>query len=120
MMNRVLGMTLAAVTLAVGVGCGGDSGTGGSTGGSVDCSSVKGYAELTTAFDKCTSCHNESSPAAGVPSGTYYDSYDGAKANAGDIAERINDGTMPPQDSEQLTDDEKSALVTWASCDTPQ
>jgi uncharacterized membrane protein len=120
MMNRVLGGAVMALAIAAAAGCGGDSGSGGTSGGNVDCSTAKGYAELTAAFDKCTSCHNESSPAQGVPSGTYYDTFDGAKANAADIASRINDGTMPPADSEQLTDAEKTDLLTWAGCDTPE
>jgi len=119
MKNHALVVALVTFGLLA-AACGDDGGTAGSSGGSADCDTVKGYAELSAAFGKCTSCHDSGAPAAGVPNGAYYESYDGAKANAADIGERVADGTMPPSGEPELTADEKSALTTWANCGAPE
>lgn len=100
----------------------GDSGS--STGSSVDCSTVKGYSELSGAFSKCTNCHDSTLTNAtdrqAAPPDVNYDTYDAAKASAADGADQINQGLMPPSDQPQLTDAEKTDLLTWMQCDTPQ
>jgi uncharacterized membrane protein len=119
-MNHRLLVPTAIALLSVLAACG-DSG---STTGSVDCSTVKGYSELTSAFSKCTNCHDSAltnpTDRQAAPADLNYDTYDAAKAQAADIADQINQGLMPPSDQPQLTATEKTDLLTWAACDTPQ
>jgi hypothetical protein len=129
MTNRLLGIVLVAAS-AVGLAatsCSDDT----STGGDADCSTVKGYAELTSAFSRCTACHSSTLVGAtaryAAPDGTDYDTYEGAKqqaeaAKGKDLVSRVEDGTMPlsPMPGGNFQGTEKEDLLTWAKCGTPQ
>ena len=129
MTNRLLGIVLVAAS-AVGLaatGCGDDT----STGGDADCSTVKTYSELSSAFGRCTGCHSSTLVGAtaryAAPDGTDYDTYEGAKQQAEapkgkDLVSRIQDGTMPlsPMPGGNFQGTEKQDLITWAQCGTPQ
>jgi len=121
MTERFLGAAIISI-LALVAGCG-DSGT---SSGGIDCSAVtpKGYSELSGAFSKCTTCHDSSltSPTdrQSAPDDVNFDNYDDAKASAEDSIGQINEGLMPPSDQTQLTATEKTDLLNWATCGTPQ
>lgn len=129
MTNRLLGIVLVAASagsLAVSAGCSDDTS---STGGTVDCESitVKGYAELTSAFSRCTNCHSStlaSSARNAAPVGSDYDTYEGAKqqvdiAPPRDLVTRVEDGTMPFVNYPQFQGTEKEDMLNWAKCGTP-
>ena len=85
---------------------------------------MKGYSELSGAFSKCTNCHDSALTNAtdrqAAPADVNYDTYEAAKAEATAIVDQINQGLMPPSDQPQLTATEKTDILTWAQCDTPQ
>ena len=120
MSNRLLVFALVAAgaaSMTLAVGCGDDSSTGGS-----DCSTVKGYAELSSAFSKCLNCHSTTLTGAArnaAPVGTDYDTYDLAKPHAQKINDRVTDGTMPQPGFPQLQGTEKEDLLAWSSCGAP-
>jgi hypothetical protein len=130
MTNRLLGIVLVAAS-AVGLAatsCSDDASTGD---GDADCSTVKGYAELSSAISRCTGCHSSTLVGAtaryAAPDGTDYDTYEGAKQQAEapkgkDLVSRIQDGTMPlsPMPGGTFQGTEKQDLITWAQCGTPQ
>ncbi|NUP11476.1 MAG: hypothetical protein HOW73_35975 [Polyangiaceae bacterium] len=121
LLSGIAAAVVAALTI-VNVGCG-DSGTGGE-GGGADCTDVKGYAELGTAISKCTNCHSSElttpTERQSAPEGFDYDTYELAKQHPDEIAEQLEEGLMPPSGSPTLTDTEKSDLIKWASCGTPE
>ncbi|HTJ82076.1 MAG TPA: hypothetical protein VL400_10150 [Polyangiaceae bacterium] len=121
MKTRFLGAAICSIGFLL-AACG-DSGT---SSGGIDCSTVtpKGYSELSGAFSKCTTCHDSAltSPTdrQSAPSDVNYDTYEAASAQADKIVEQLDQGLMPPSDQPQLTDTEKTDLLNWASCGTPQ
>jgi uncharacterized membrane protein len=120
MTNRLLAIMLAGASLisvAVTAGCSDDASTGGD-----NCDTVKGYAELSSAFSKCTNCHSSALTGAArnaAPVGTDYDTYDLAKPNAQKIFDRVSDGTMPQPGYPQFQGTEKQDMLDWASCGAP-
>ncbi len=126
MTNRTLFIVLVAtgsMSVALSTGCSDDTSTGG-----VDCSgTVKGYAELTSAFSRCTNCHSSTlvgSARNAAPVGSDYDTYDGAKQQANatppkDLVSRVEDGTMPFAGYPPFQGTEKEDMIKWASCGTP-
>lgn len=116
----LVALSAAALGLTSNVGCGDSDGSG----GGADCSTVKGYSELGTAFSKCTSCHSSelSTPTErqSATVGFDYDTYDLAKSDAAAIIEQVEDDEMPPSGSPTLTQTEKTDLLTWAECGTPE
>jgi uncharacterized membrane protein len=125
MSKHVLGLFSAIGLIAIGVstanvGCG-DSGTGG---GTVDCSTVKGFSELSGAFSKCTTCHattlTNATDRQAAPVGYDYDTYEAAKKFPDAITEQVEDDEMPSPGSPTLTPQEKTDMLTWAACETPQ
>jgi uncharacterized membrane protein len=122
MTTRLLGSVLVlAASLGgfVASGCSDDTADGTS-----DCSTVKGYAELSTAFSKCTNCHASTLTGAArnsAPEGQNYDTYDLAKAQASKIATRLRDtaNPMPPPGYPPLAETERTDLITWGDCDAP-
>jgi uncharacterized membrane protein len=105
------------------VGCGDDTGET----VPVDCSTVKPFSELGQAFSKCTTCHTSSltdlTSRQSAPLEYNYDTYEEAiKFPAKLVATLQADAEfpMPPAEDPQLTEAEKTDLLTWAECDTPQ
>lgn len=93
-----------------------------SGGTQVDCQAitVPKYTEM-TAWAKCTSCHSTavSGPGrAGAPTDINFDKYDDAVMDADRAKSEVEMGAMPPGGG--LSADEKTQIVDWASCDTPQ
>lgn len=121
MTNRLLAITLAAASsigVTVTAGCSDDSSTGGD-----DCTDVKGYNELSSAFSKCTNCHSSTLTGAArnaAPVGTDYDTYALAKPNAQKIHDRVSDGTMPQPGYPGFAGTEKEDMLKWASCGAPE
>ncbi len=124
MSKHVLGLFSVIGMIAVGVstanvGCGDDSGTG----GTVDCGTVKGFSELSGAFSKCTACHSTDLATAterqAAPLGYDYNTYEDAKKFPEAITEQVEDDEMPFDPSPALTEQEKTDMLTWAACDTP-
>ena len=119
-MNQRLLVPTALALISLLAACG-DSGD---TGAPVDCSTVKTYGELSGAFSKCTTCHDSTLTNAtdrqAAPDDVNFDTYDAAKASAADSVDQINQALMPPSDEAQLTAAEKTDLLTWFQCDTPQ
>lgn len=124
MSKHVLGLFSAIGLIAfsvgtTGVGCD-DGGSGGST---VDCSTVKGFSELSGAFSKCTTCHSTTLTTAtdrqAAPVGYDYDTYEAAKQFPDAITEQVEDDEMPFDPSPDLTAQEKTDMLTWAACETP-
>ncbi|MFO0549347.1 MAG: hypothetical protein U0271_13225 [Polyangiaceae bacterium] len=101
----------------LGLGCG-DDGTGG---GNVDCTTVKKYSQLT--WTKCTNCHStlltDLTSRQSAPLEYNYDSYDEAKKFPDQLVEQVEDDEMPPAGSTALTASEKTDMLTWAQCGTP-
>lgn len=121
MVKRVFSVVLlvtAALALATN-GCGDDT----SDGTTVDCATVKKYSELQTAFSKCTNCHSSllTNPTdrQSAPDEYNYDKYELAKQFPAEIKEQVEDDEMPPDGSPTLTPQEKTDLITWSQCNTP-
>jgi uncharacterized membrane protein len=113
---------LAAGLVAL-MGCGDD--TGETT--PVDCSTVKPFSELTQPFSKCTTCHTSSltdlTTRQSAPLEYNYDTYaEAIKFPEKMVATLRADAEfpMPPSTDPQLTEAEKTDLITWAECDTPE
>lgn len=92
-------------------------------GPNVDCSTatVKKFSEI-TAWGKCTACHNSAlADSARMPGteGINFDDYASAKANAQKAMDEVYEGGMPLPGSPALSEDEKTQIYNWASCDTP-
>lgn len=117
MHTRFLGGLALALSLPC-AACGDSSGTG----AAIDCetATVKTFDEISGAFSKCTSCHDSAlvgpTDRQAAPDGVNYDTCDGARAEASAITSQINDGLMPPSDQPQLSDTEKTDILTWAAC----
>ncbi len=89
----------------------------------VDCGTVTvpKFAEM-TAWAKCTTCHSSTLTAMdrkAAPPGIDFDTYASAKANAQTAMDEVEEGAMPLAGYPELTADEKSQIINWASCDTP-
>jgi hypothetical protein len=116
----------AFVTLALAVSaCGEDEEEGPSAAAlGIDCSDgVPSFGEV-TAFDTvCTNCHDSSRTGAarnGAPAGYDFDRYERAADEAGEIAEYVDEGLMPPPESGlSLGAAEREAILRWALCGTP-
>jgi uncharacterized membrane protein len=124
MSKHVLGLFSAIGLIAfsvstTGVGCD-DGGSGGAT---IDCSTVKGFSELSGAFSKCTACHSTDLATAterqAAPLGYDYNTYEDAKKFPEAITEQVEDDEMPFEPSPALTPTEKTDMLTWAACETP-
>lgn len=124
MSKHVLGLFSAIGLIAfsvstAGVGCD----DGGSGGAAVDCSTVKGFSELSGAFSKCTACHSTDLATAterqAAPLGYDYNTYEDAKKFPEAITEQVEDDEMPFDPSPELTAQEKTDMLTWAACETP-
>ena len=121
MSKGLLGLSAAVASAALlfQVGCGDSDGTG----GGADCSDVKGYSELGTAFSKCTNCHSSEldtpTERQSAPEGFDYDSHELASNHPTEIIEQVEDDEMPPAGSPTLTAQEKADLLKWAECGTP-
>ncbi len=121
MTNRVLAFLLVAsgaISAALSAGCSDDS----SSSGGANCDNVKGYAELSSAFSRCTNCHSSQLTGAArnaAPVGTDYDTYDLAKPNAQKIYDRVADGTMPQAGYPPFQGTEKDDMLAWADCGAP-
>ena len=93
---------------------------------SVDCdsSAVPTFAQVTAFQRVCTNCHDSSLEDAernGAPEGYDFDVYERAADEAEEIAEHVEDGSMPPRSSGlSLSASEESALMRWALCGTPE
>ncbi len=116
-MNASLVQTLAAsLVLSVSL-------TACTSGGSqVDCKAitVPKFAEM-TAWSKCTNCHSTTLSGAariGAPTAINFDKYDEAVMDADLARSEVESGSMPPGGG--LSAAEKTQIVDWASCDTPQ
>jgi uncharacterized membrane protein len=88
----------------------------------VDCKAVTvpKYAAM-TAWKKCTVCHASTvsgAARAGAPADINFDSYTDAVMDADRALSEVESGSMPPGGG--LTADEKTQIIDWASCDTPQ
>lgn len=121
MVKRVFSVVLlvtAAAALATN-GCGDDT----ADGTPVDCTTVKKYSELSTAWSKCTSCHStqltDPTDRQSAPDEFNYDTYEVAKQFPAEIKEQVEDDEMPPDGSPTLTTQEKTDLLTWVECNTP-
>jgi uncharacterized membrane protein len=91
-------------------------------GAAVDCKTVTvpKYAEM-TAWGKCTNCHSSTlsgGSRAGAPAGIDFDKYDAAVMDADRALSEVESGAMPPGGG--LSGAEKTQIINWASCDTPQ
>jgi len=101
-----------------------DSGeSGDDEGANVDCNTVTvpKFSEM-TAWGKCTTCHSSTLTAMdrkAAPPGIDFDTYAAAKANAQTAMDEVEEGAMPLAGYPELTADEKSQIINWASCDTP-
>jgi len=124
MSKHVLGLLSAVGLIGISVatanvGCGDD----GSGGAPIDCSTVKGFSELSGAFQKCTDCHSSTLVTAterqAAPAGFDYDTYEVAKKFPEAITEQVEDDEMPSPGSPTLTAAEKTDMLTWAGCETP-
>jgi len=101
-----------------------DDGGGGDDGPDIDCTTatVPKFAAM-TAWAKCTACHSStltSDTRRGAPTGINYDNYADAKVNADRAMQEVYAGDMPLPGNPALTDEEKTQIYTWASCETPQ
>jgi uncharacterized membrane protein len=110
--SRLLALILSAAPLA----CSGG-------GAAVDCKTVTvpKYAEMTAAWGKCTVCHSSTltgGSRAGAPTGIDFDKYDAAVMDADRALSEVESGAMPPGGG--LSGSEKTQIINWASCDTPQ
>lgn len=79
------------------------------------------YAEMTAAWGKCTNCHSSTltgGSRAGAPTGIDFDKYDAAVMDADRALSEVESGAMPPGGG--LSGSEKTQIINWASCDTPQ
>lgn len=102
-----------------------DSGSGdegdGDGGPNVDCSTaaVPKFSEM-TAWAKCTNCHSSTlAPAArgSAPTGIDFDTVDTARKWAQAAMNEVYAGSMPL--GATMSEDEKTQIYNWASCDTP-
>ena len=94
--------------------------SGGGT--AVDCKTVTvaKYSEM-TAWGKCTNCHSSTlsgASRAGAPAGIDFDMYDSAVMDADRALSEVESGSMPPGGT--ISAAEKTQIINWASCDTPQ
>jgi hypothetical protein len=82
----------------------------------IDCSTttVKTYAQISTALDYCTDCHSSNRAAGGYQ----YDTYAAAAEGATAAADSIADGSMPQGAS--MPTALATDIYTWAQCGTPQ
>jgi cytochrome c5 len=92
---------------------------------SVDCDgTVPTFAQVTAFQRVCTNCHDSSLDGAernGAPEGYDFDVYERAEDEAEEIAEHVEDGSMPPRSSGlTLTASEETALLRWSLCGTPE
>ncbi len=93
-------------------------------GSDIDCATatVPKFTEM-TAWDKCTSCHSSKLTGAArnaAPEGINYDNFTDARVNANAAMSEVEEGAMPLPGNPKLSDDEKTQIYTWASCETPQ
>jgi cytochrome c5 len=117
----------AIITLALALSaCGGDE-DGGPNAESlgIDCSDdVPTFDEVTAFETVCTNCHASSLSGAarnGAPAGYDFDRYERAADEAGEIAEYVNEGLMPPPDSGlSISAAERQAILRWSVCGTPE
>ena len=119
-----LRLTLASFLLSAPLLPACDSGGGGNDGPDIDCATatVPKFAAM-TAWAKCTTCHSStlaSDARRGAPADINYDKYADARAKAQIAMDEVYAGSMPLPGSPALTDEEKTQIYTWASCDTPQ
>ena len=89
----------------------------------IDCSAVTvpKYSELTI-WPLCTSCHSSAVTGAArekAPSNVNFDTYAAAQAQAARAVLEVRAGAMPEKNEPQPTDEQKTALYTWAACGTP-
>jgi uncharacterized membrane protein len=116
----LVALSATALGLTSNVGCGDSDGSG----GGADCTTVKGYSELGVAFSKCTNCHSSElttpTERQSATVGFDYDTYALAAADPAAIIEQVEDDEMPPSGSPTLTETEKTDLLTWAECGTPE
>lgn len=101
-----------------------DSGGGGNDGPNIDCTTatVPKFAAM-TAWAKCTTCHSStlaSDARRGAPAGINYDNYADARTHAQLAMDQVYAGEMPLPGNPELTEEEKTQIYTWASCETPQ
>jgi hypothetical protein len=113
---------MLAACLVVVVGCGDDGETV-----PVDCSTVKPFSELSSAFSKCTSCHTSAltdlTSRNSAPLEYNYDTYAEASKFPDKLIASLQPDApapMPPVGDPQLTETELNDLLTWAECDTPE
>ena len=117
MYTRFLGGLALALSLPS-AACGDSSGTG----TPIDCetATVKTFDEISGAFSKCTSCHDSAlvgpTDREAAPDGVDYDTCAGADVKRADISSQIEQGLMPPSDKPQLSDTERTDLLTWVAC----
>lgn len=91
----------------------------------IDCSDdIPTFAQVTAFETVCTNCHDSSLSGAarnGAPAGYDFDRYERAADEAGEIAEYVDEGLMPPPDSGlSITAAERQAILRWAVCGTPE
>jgi len=98
-----------------------DGESGDDEGTNVDCNTVTvpKFADM-TAWAKCTTCHSSALTATsrnGATPGINFDTFAAAMASAQTAMDEVEEGSMPPGGG--LTADEKTQIINWASCDTP-
>ena len=86
----------------------------------VDCSgNIPAYADVKI-FDTCSMCHSSKLSGADrmeAPKDINFDTEATAEANAMKAVSVVNDGDMPPRDSDlKVTTAEKETLYKWALC----
>lgn len=91
-------------------------------GSQVDCKTVTvpSYAAM-TAWKDCTSCHAATlsgASRAGAPPDINFDNYADAVADADRALSEVESGSMPPGGKIAAAD--KTQIINWASCDTPE
>lgn len=84
---------------------------------------VQGYAELSGAFSKCTSCHSSElttpTDRQAAPLGYDYNIYELATQHLEVTRDVVAAGNQPPPGSPQLTAQEKTDMLLWIDCDAP-
>ena len=89
----------------------------------VDCTTVTvpTYSQLTI-WPLCTTCHSSALTGAArkkAPTTINLDSFAGAQFVAYKSAAEVHSGSMPEASQPQPTEEQKTALYTWAACGAP-
>ena len=112
MRNWFLALSVMGLLLPLGA-CGDD-------GSSAECTDDAPAFDEVAAFEKCTTCDSsdlEGNARRGAPAKVNFDTQAAAEANAEEGVEEVEEGKMPPKDSDiSLTEDEKQELIDWAAC----